>query len=125
MGIPPFSAKAAFCVSKQLYHIVTDPDLTSESKPASLHLIFNLSRKFEFIVKRMHCDYTGFDNKSFELLSYNFVLLTMGEQAVHLSKARLAGRTLSNLERKPRICGKEVNMSQNLTGMTQRRRIKH
>lgn len=29
----------------------------------------------------------------------------MGEQAVHLSKARLAGSTLSNLDRKPRICG--------------------
>lgn len=36
-------------------------------------------------------------------------LLTMGEQAVHLSKARLAGRTLSNLERKPRICGGGIN----------------
>lgn len=35
--------------------------------------------------------------------------LTMGEQAVHLSKAKLAGRTLSNLERKPRICGEEIS----------------
>lgn len=26
---------------------------------------------------------------------------------MHLSKAKLAGRTLSNLERKPRICGED------------------
>lgn len=30
--------------------------------------------------------------------------LTIVEQAVHLSKAKLAGRTLSNLARNPRIC---------------------
>lgn len=30
--------------------------------------------------------------------------LTLGEQAVHLSKARLTGRTLSNLDKNPRIC---------------------
>lgn len=37
--------------------------------------------------------------------------LTMGEQAVHLSNARLAGRTLSKRERKPRICGGGINTS--------------
>lgn len=29
--------------------------------------------------------------------------LTLGEQAVHLSNAKLTGRTLSNLDKKPRI----------------------
>lgn len=30
---------------------------------------------------------------------------------MHLSKARLAGRTLSKRERKPRICGGGINTS--------------
>lgn len=61
MGIP-LSAKAAFCVSKQLCYIVTDPDLISKSKLAYLNLLFNLSHKSEFTVK--NCLVTKLDLKT-------------------------------------------------------------
>lgn len=48
----------------------------------------------------------------------------MGEQAVHLSKARLAGRTLSNLARKPRICGRGINTSKSDMKQRSKRALK-
>lgn len=122
MGIP-LSAKAAFCVSKQLCYIVTDPDLISKSKLAYLNLLFNLSHKSEFTVKTALL-LNWIWKHIIRTTKLQFVPLTTGEQAVHLSKARLAGRTLSNLERKPRICG-EVNTSKNLSDIKQKSRIKH
>lgn len=48
----------------------------------------------------------------------------MAEHAVHLSKARLAGRTLSNRERKPRICETRINMSKSDTKQTSKKHAK-